>query len=146
MIVTVVIGYLALLTALYAGAIRPFSRRRGRKALEDPRAVLMPPELISSPPRRVKDLAIGETAYILAALVDVNERGAAFVRDELEIRSEPEDVYKNKIERLPGGVRLTLRSDNLPSYKREPLYRSLKYRPVIEIRIEEPKPARREQS
>jgi hypothetical protein len=50
-----------------------------------------------------------------------------------------------KIERTANGLRLTLRADHVPQYRRRRLYSSLTYLPIVEILIEQPKPAGRDE-
>jgi hypothetical protein len=136
-VIIMLVWITAMLVMFYLGLSQWLARRRRRKILADPRAVVIPPQLLVNPPRRVADLAIGETAYILAAHVDADERGRAFLRDSIEVRSAPAGIYRDRIERTADGIRLTLRAGDLPAYRREPLYDSLRYLPVVSITIEE---------
>jgi hypothetical protein len=131
---------LAMIGLVYVIVSRPAARYRYRRDRE--RAAHMPAELIAGPPRHAGDLAAGETAYILAAHVDVEPDGASFLRASIDVRDTPEGIYQDKIERVERGIRLALRAGGLPAYRRETLspvfYTSLKYLPVVEITIEPP--------
>jgi hypothetical protein len=97
----------------------------------------MPRELIANPPRHVKHLAVGESAYIPAAMIDVDLEGRAFLRDELEVSTEPEGSRRDKITRTPDGIVVTLRAADLPTFRRAALLSYFtEYLPVVEIRIE----------
>jgi hypothetical protein len=136
-LIITIVWSIAMLMLFYAGFSRWLIRWRHARARS--RAARVPAELIGSPPRRVKDLAMGESGYILAALVDVDLEGRAFLRDGIEISGEPADSRRDRITRTEAGIVLTLRTGDLPAYRREALYISgyTKYLPVVEIRIEE---------
>jgi hypothetical protein len=140
-LISIVIPLLTLV-GIYFVVNRPLNkafRNIWPKAIDDPRAMQMPAELIREEPRKVKSLAVGERAYIFAGHVTVSETGGAFLDDEVEIRIEAEGPLDAKIERTSDGLRLTLRGDHVPQYRRRRLYSSLTYLPVTEILIEQPK-------
>ena len=127
-----------------------FNRRLARRKYgdtgfdkDDPRAVAMPVEFVKAVPRRVADLAVGETAWISAVSVDVNTHGHAFVQENSKL--EPQPAAKEpgrgdtlaRIERVSHGLVLTLARKHDVIYERKPLLPSLKYLPVVRIVVEE---------
>jgi hypothetical protein len=71
--------------------------------IENPTAaVLMSPEFIDHPPRKLKDVPPGEEVYIAVTYVSVNEKGQTFVDLEAPTSMERESIGV-KVKRADGG-------------------------------------------
>jgi len=112
-------------------------RMMHHKDKDDPRAVAMPEELIKATPREIGQMVEGDEGWIHATAISVNTRGHAFVHDATQLLEE-EPFSAARIRRVAEGVEVTLinRRDSLLTYERRPIYRSLKYLPVVRLTVE----------
>ncbi|MBV9084553.1 MAG: hypothetical protein JOZ62_17910 [Acidobacteriaceae bacterium] len=108
-------------------------RWRDRKFLA--RAVTMPPEHVAAEPRTVRDLSVGEEAYVdRYAVVSSRRKRRVYVRWDARVTDAPADSNSAfaplRIRRLKRGFSLTVRPGN--EFRTSPVPWGW-YAPVIEI-------------
>lgn len=76
----------------------------------------MPLELLEAEPRQLRDVAVGEEAWIARHGVAVSKRGRTYLQWTAELQEKPENPYsaewKVRVCRLERGFSLTVRSNH----------------------------------